>query len=227
MARDFDGANSRIVSTVTALATGDWTIGAWVLPDTTGEGAVGAIAHGEQAGTLHQRFRINTNNRLTANQNHATQQAASQSFDALTLGLWWAVFATYRASDQKIRLFYGGLDAAVIETSAYLAQTAGTGARTAGGNQFVVGNNNAQTVTWDGAIERAFMDAREWTVDEMELFRQGAIPLGSSTLRAFLPLDSPTSTQCEDLSGNGANGTATSLAVREGAPVPMQLGMAA
>lgn len=177
MAKDFNGTTSRITGTLASAldADADFTVGGWFNPDTTGEGTNGALLSlytaADAAIVLALRFATGTN--FKAILVHATTSADSVTTgNPVATGQWNAVFATYRASDNTMRIYVGDLDTPVAEVS-YGTQTVGVGTPTAGGVNVIVGNNSGQTWTHDGRIESPFIVPWEMRLDEMERFRHG------------------------------------------------------
>lgn len=225
MARDFDGVDDIITATVTAVDSGDWTIAAWCAPDTAGEGSFGNLFRVETSGGSFTQVVLMASaaRDVYAIQNFATTDALTRTSTVLTASAWACVVATYRDSDKKCRVYVGTLSAAMAEAS-YTTQTAGVGTRDTAGTVASIGSPPNTAETWDGKIGATCFDARQWTLDEMESFRQGLYPIPTSTMRGFWPLDSPTAAQAEDLSGNGAHGTVTGAIAAEGPPVAMRWG---
>lgn len=226
MSRQFDGVDDVITATITAMDSGDWTIAAWINPDNAGEGNLGQIVRTVLATseTAVQFFRFNGASRtLEAYQNYGTD-AVSLASTTVAATAWSCVVATFRASDAIIRIFTGDFDSAMAEV-AYTTQTAGAVTRVTGGVRVRIGAaTSVGAEDFDGYIANVVMDAREWTLGEMEAFRLGPRPVNTGTLRGFWPLDSPTASQIEDLSGNGATGTLTGAAVGNHPRIPMGWG---
>lgn len=221
MAKDFNGTTSRIEGTIAAYPAGDYTLGAWVLPDTTGEANNGGVLFLHAATSTRMTWRCATSQDFLVAQTHVTTTALSQtSGTPLVLGEWQVLFATYRASDLTLRLFRGDLDSAPAELS-YTSQTAGVGAVTTG-TGLVVGNNAIQTITWDGRIEDPFIVPWEMTLAEMERFRQGDRAVlyerGAPTFHGLLE------TTAVDLSPSRIALTETSVSTVEGSPVARSWG---
>lgn len=223
MARTFNGTTDIVAGTITAIADGDWTGGAWILPASAGEGNLGRIFDINDAGSGGVfNFFVTTGLVLSGQLHYATTDCASTSSTTFTASTWMCVFITHRASDNKARLFQGSQSVAVAET-AYTTQTAGVGAFTVAGTLAKLGNRTDAARTFDGRIHSEFLLPREMSVDEMEQFRLGdwgVLWNGTVIPRFFCPMDSPTAAQIEDLSGNSVAFTATGTTASEGAPVP-------
>lgn len=182
---DFDGSLSKIQGTIAVVSTGDWTMGAWVYADTSGEGTNGAIITNSLSDSAQVAFMLQ-GGKLRNVQGFSTTNADSRHDTAFPTGAWKCVVSTYRDSDKKVRLFIGDLSTAVAEISTYELQSAGVGTRSTGATAFVVGNGTLQSLTWDGRISRAFFTARELTVTEMNAFRTGTQPDSSDAdLRVY------------------------------------------
>lgn len=223
MARDFDGVDDIITSTVTAVDTGDWTLGGYFNPDTAGEGGFGILLCVQNGTALIQQLDFNDSTRkLFVAQPYSSTNAVAVTNEALAAAGWSACFCTFRASDAKMRAFIGTLSVPMAEAT-YSSQVAGVGTRTTGATTFNVGNRTAASSTFDGRIFRPFFWGRELSLAEMEAFRLGRQPVQDGSLRVFLPLDSPTGSQAEDLSGNGANGTVTGAVAADNPPIPYTL----
>jgi hypothetical protein len=177
MARDFDGARHRVPATVTAVDTGDWTMGAWINADSAGETSAGRVWCVTSGATDIQLVRVATNAAIATAQVFGTTNATTVTADnAYTLNVWTCVVATYRDSDKKCRVYLGTLATAMAEAS-YVggggAQTAGVGTRTTGGTNATIGNRAAEDRSFDGRLSRVFFTARELTLSEAERFRLG------------------------------------------------------
>lgn len=222
MARSFNGTTDKIQGTVTAADSGDWTIAAWIKPATAGEGSVGRVLQIETSGGTRIQtcyFDGGISGLLFEQMRGGAQTAASET-NVNWLNVWAVAVGCYRASDSLIRIYRGTLSSAMAEAT-YGVQRAGDGARTTGGTVAVIGNNAAASGTWNGLIGPVCFDVREWTLDEAEAFRQGRFPVSDGAMRLFCPLDSPTVSQAEDLSGNGVAFTATGTTLAEDPPVPL------
>lgn len=226
MSLDFNGTTSVVTADITAVDTGDWTQGAWVYPDSVGEINLGCIQNSETPGQLyrtHLLYDSSTTRKWYCEQQFSTTDARAYSATLLPLNQWSCVFAKYTDSDKKIYLYIGDLDSPVAEVTYNEAQVAGVGTRGTGATKWTVGSRLDTAITWDGAISRPFFDNRAWTTDEMEMFRQGHIPVNTTTntLRVFFPLDSANNTTTiKDLSGNNAHATnIASVSYREDPPI--------
>jgi len=177
VARSFDGTTSRITGTLAeAVPTdADYTIGGWFFPTTTGEGANGTLLSLYLAGNagIVGAVRFATGTDFKGVFVHSVTNADTTTSGApVATGQWNAVFCTYRASDQTLRIYHGDLDTPVAET-AYTAQISGVGTPTTGGVNVIVGNQSTQIWTHNGRIESPFIVPWEMTVPEMERFRHG------------------------------------------------------
>ena len=225
MSRLFDGVDDQTLGTITAIADSDWTMACWVYPLSAGEGSNGRLMSTYISGdTAAQVFRMGgVTLPLRAVQLHATTNATSVSVETLATSAWSLAIATYRASDNTMRIFIGTLSAAVVECT-YSTQTAGVGTFTTGGVDIRLGCRSTTDETFDGRIGPSVFDNREWTIPEMERFRSGLFPAPRSTVKAFYPLMSPTAAQAEDLSASGAHLTVTGATVAENPPVAFRWG---
>lgn len=193
MARDFNGSTSRITGTVTAINTGDWTIGAWMNADGLGEGSNGQILAAESGGSNRQNVRVLNTNAVVVNQNYSTTAAQSVSNNSVwTTGVDTCVIATFNTSDVKSRIYIGTRTTAMAEVSYASGPTAGVGTRGTGGTQLGIGDHNAADRSFDGRLSRVFLVPRLLTADEMERFRLGdwLVPLEGGTPRVYALLDS-------------------------------------
>lgn len=227
MSRLFDAVDDGIDLTMTAIDTGDITVGCWCYPTGAGESSNGTILqvnNGTPAVVLRFAFQDASRHLRAELQQSGGVGGISHSNETLALSTWAVIVATYRDSDDKWRLYIGDLDSVVAECT-YSLQQARTGTRLTGGTAAYIGKDGSGGRTWDGRISHVFHEAREWSIDEIERFRQGFVPVQSGSLRWYLPLTSPTVTQNEDLSGNGANGTVNSTpTLAEDPPVPINFG---
>lgn len=223
MARDFDGVDDIIAGTITAMADGDWTAGAWINADTAGEGNLGRIIQVDDgAGAHFVAFSLGAGPVARCAFAYTTTNALALSSTAVTAAVWTLNIATHRASDNTVRLYIGTIATAMAE-AAYTTQTAGVGTFDAVSTKAEIGNITDTSRTFDGRIHVPFLVPRELSVDQMEQFRLGDWSVlwnGTVIPRFFLPLDSPTAAQCEDLSGNGVAFTLTGAVIAEGPPVP-------
>lgn len=223
MARTFNGTTDLIAATVVDIGSSDFTMGAWVKASSAGEGSTGIILNLDTAdANTRCRLRIAASTLgLNAFVTMGTTAATTTTANSLVVtGTWQLAICTYTVADLKLRIYLGNLSTPVAECS-YTTQTAGAGTFGTGRTNMTIGNNRAANGTWAGDICNAFYTARLWSLDEMEAFRQGARPISTGSLKGFWPLDSPTNTQAEDISGNGANGIVTGCAVADHVPIPM------
>lgn len=160
--------------------------------------------------------------KVGAQQSFSTTAAFSLSSSTLASSTWYYIVVTFTASDQKMRTYIGTLSSPMAEV-AYTTQTAGVGTRVTGGTILTVGNTPNQDFSLAGRASAAFMESRLVSRDEMEAGRLGRRPIQSGSLKFFWPLDSPTASQVEDLSGSGVTGTLTGALVAEGPPIPYTL----
>lgn len=227
MSREFDGVDDLVTATVTAIDSGNVTVVGWIRPDTAGETSAGTIFNIETTGSASVSFVrfliLSTTLRLRAWHTFATTSADTRTTNVIPTAAWTCFVATFRASDGKWRIYLGSQSAPMVEAT-YDLQQAAAGTRTTAGVWATIGNNRATSVTYDGRIGHVAYDAREWTLVEAEALRLGSRPIQTGTLRGYWPLDSPTASVVEDLSGNGANGTLTGAVVAEEPPVPMSWG---
>lgn len=208
MAGLFDGANSIVTATLPqGLQSSDWTMGAWINPNSAGEGNIGIVL---QIGgsTVRQRFRFASSARpLVALQSRGTTGAQSQSTvgAAPAVGVWTLALATYRFSDDTCRLFTGTEKLPVTEM-AYGSQTAGVGTYASQITDLAVGNVAALSQTFDGSIAHVVIAAREWSLAEMDHFRRTGRPASMAGLLAWLPIIGAAATE-PDYSGQRSDGT--------------------
>lgn len=220
MARGFDGANSIVTFAIPDLS-GDKTIAAWVKPSSAGEGNAGIVFRGEiGTGTGYVLQIAGSTLTLRCDTNFDVTNSSTITTTTIPTGAWSLVVATYTASDKKWRIYVGSLSAPVAE-AAYSSQVAGSATPAAGVTSGMWGNGSNLAATFAGSIARGVLDARVWTLDDMERFRTGRMPAQSpaATVAVLHPLTSPTVGQAEDLSGNGRNGTVSTCTVDEEPPV--------
>lgn len=222
MARGFDGANSKIAGPTITNLLSDRTVAAWIKPTTVGEGGFGRIVRVEIGTGTAFEFSMATSLALRMSSNWDTVNSDAQTTNTLTASSWACVASAYRNSDKKWRIFLGNPTTAMAEGS-YGSQNAGSVSEITGGTNVMIGNRSDQTGTFDGTISRAAIWNRELSLYELELFRNGIIPLNG--LVTFLPLTSPTNTQVEDII-TMTSGTATSTSVTEDPPLKLMYGQA-
>lgn len=223
MARFFDGVDDKIAATITAVDTGDWTMGGWLYATGAGEAGFGIAMNVQGAGptTVQYMGTFNSATLYAAQGFTTTDASALQTVNGFAFNKWHCAFATYTDATRGIKLYRGDIAAAMAEVTYNALPVAGVGTRRTAGTTLGVGNNIATTQTWAGNIGHVMFARRLLTLDEMERFRQGARPVLSSAVMVIdWPLDSPTAAQAEDLSGNGVNGTVTGSTAVEGPPVP-------
>lgn len=210
MARDFDGVDDKITGTITAVDTGDWTMGLWPNVDGAGESGLGAFVSVETAAAATVQalqFASGGARNVLARQFSSGTTANTRSTTILATATLYLLIATFRASDGKCRIFYGTQTVAMAEMS-YDLQDVLTATRVTAGTVFVAENNSATTATTDGRESRLFFTARELGLPEMNDIRRGTQPTPDDTdLRVYWPLDDPNNVF--DLSGNGVTGTAS------------------
>lgn len=225
MALDFNGTTSKLAGTITAVDTGSWTMGCWVLFDSAGESSSGNLINIQSGGVLRQDlFLDGALTTLRTRQRYGTTTANSVANQTFSTGTWYCLFSTFRSSDSKIRIYFGTTSSDVAEV-AYTTQIAGVGTRSTGGTDCVIGNNTGQTVTHDGRLERVFFTNVELGLADMENYRQGDrfVAYDSTAAQRFiLPLTSPNAV-AEDLSGRDVAFTPTAVTAIEGPPVPWGL----
>lgn len=224
MARTFDGIDDTVTSTITGPSDGDWTQGCWFYAVGGGEGSIGSPMFGHVGGAARTVWRFTgAGLTLVTSQVYSTTNAQVTGSRAYPLNAWQCVFSVHRGSDNSLHQFWGTLANPVTEDT-YSATQSGVGTYTSGATTLVVGNNAANSSTWNGRIERPFWVPWEMTIGEMERFRQGSVSVlydhGKPII--FLPLTSPTASQAEDLSGNGANGTVVGATGSDSPPVPFR-----
>lgn len=221
MARDFNGTTSEIQATITPPPDGDWTMGAWVFGDTTGEGTNGQILFLNNAGTTKVTFRAAANTWILA-QVYSSTNAQVVTSSTWSLATWYCMIGTHTASDNSLDIWQGTTTAA-MQQATYSTDTLGVGTYDATGTNLRIGSNATSATTWDGRQERHFCVPWKMTSDEMERYRHGSLGVlfDHGQPQFLYPLDSPTAAACEDMSGRGANGTASNLTAAEGPPAPM------
>lgn len=188
-ARAFDGANTKVEATIAAMDSGDWTIAIWVKATSAGEGSAGrALGIATGGGTVCQIIRTNSAARTLLCRQVGSTNADATSTAALTASLWSCIVGTFRASDGKCRL-YLGTETTPMAEMAYASQTTLV-TRTTGGTAATIGNAPNQANTWDGALASPVIEAREWSLAEMDQYRRtGRPPSFGSALRAWWPLE--------------------------------------
>lgn len=203
---------------ITAINTGDWTIGGWFkLVTVVNGGRILDILTGGGSG-VQQLFMLTGPSRWVASQNYATAAATSVSNEVPVTGAWGLVFATHRASDAKTRIFIGDLTTAVAELT-YASQPAGSGTRTTAGVHAMAGDSAALNRPLDGAEARLVVATREWSLADMERHRKGLPPDPDGTVHLYWAMDSPLVTECLDASGHGWHGTVVGTSVVAGPPL--------
>jgi hypothetical protein len=227
MSRFFDANTERISGTITALDTGDWTFGCWVNVSNSGVGNTQAgqllrVIDGSSNNIHTVRFGGANDLHVVGIQGHATTNSEGSSTDPVSRNTWTCVVTTWRASDGNHRFYFGDRTTAMAQNTT-TSDVNPSGARRTGGTNCWIGNNQAAERWLDGSIARPFLVGRELALGEMEAFRQGNwfALFGDPTVKPsfYLPLDSPTASVAEDLSGNGVTFTVTGATVSDEPPI--------
>lgn len=187
----FDGVDDKIQATISAVDTGDWTIAAWCVPNSLGEGSLGRVfCAATSGGTVIQMLRMVSSGGFDvfeAFQAGSTNTTARSNNCPATFGRPYCVCARYLASTQKIELWWGTLTEPMVQQVLTTDTTGNT--RTTTGSVGIIGNNAGTSTSFDGQIGPIAFDNIYWTVANMENFRRtGRVPL-STELRAWYPLD--------------------------------------
>lgn len=212
MAIDFNGTTSKLENTGGTDFSAYTVISVlvWVYADTTGEGALGNVFHfPEDANSGNQGLRYHDATNMGWQSDRATTHG--QWKFAASTGQWNAVGLSYDntdvANDPVTRVNFASVTPS--------RENAPVGAALAPGSGYCVGNNTAQTRTWDGAIAHLQVFNVILTASEMDmgLRRPGSVRRG---LTMWLPMYD--ANHIQDWSGNVNNGTATALTTRDGPP---------
>jgi hypothetical protein len=189
------------IASVTALTTGDWTMGGWYNPVDAGGSNIGFMqgqANGSNPGTIVQRYQIGAAGlTVSATLIFNTTNAVSTTSTTMTANAWNCVIVTYTSSDKTLRIYMGTLASAMAQAS-YGTQTAGVGTANSNGTTLIIGDRQQADFDFNGKIARVFATQRVLSADEMERFRQGdwtALWNGTTTPLYYFPLDSANNSQ--------------------------------
>ena len=212
MAYNFDGVDDVITATITAVDTGDWTICAWVYPETRGELNQGSIFRVSTGAAVTRQALALTSSGMSTTQAYPSPTCIAIASSVPTLNSWSFVCGTFNSSTVHCALYLGTLTTAV-EALSLSTDTAGGGSRSTAGTSVTIGNNPDTTTTFDGSIEHAFFFKRLLSTTEMEAIRLGRRPAPDTTnLVCYYPLTA----DAKDRSGNGADGTVTGAVLASG-----------
>lgn len=159
---EFDGASGYINAlsgaAIDDLASGAFTVSAWITPDTVGEGGTGRIATKRSnvagaadnvGGWLFFTDATSSIGFITSDGAGGTQAQQRGADNAITLGARQHVLVTYNNSgDRKGHIYVGGSE---ITYDTDTAATGTVGSDAAG--DLLIGGNGDSTRTFDGLIE--------------------------------------------------------------------------
>ena len=214
MAYTFDGVNDVITATITAVDTGDWTIGAWMNPESRGQADAGRVISISSASNTLQEMQIDEDGTaiIEVMQDYNTTNANAEGDDAFNLNEWTIVFATFTESTKRCAIYTGTLTTPVTALPLSV-DVAGVGTRQTGGVTARIGNDRAEDNTFDGRLAGAFFAKRLLTLADMERIRLGErIYPDTTNLAGYWTLDA----DAKDRSGNGADGTVSGAVLSDG-----------
>jgi len=210
---EFNGSTSKLENTAANVLDGSdtMTIVAWIYATGTGEGSFGRVVqldHDDTSGAAISLRHANVVNQLQFQTRHSSGQGVWSI--AATDNQWNAVAVAYDKSSTSNHPTARVNFAAATVT--LLATPAGTKPTPTG---YCIGNRNQQDLTWSGRI--ACVQVFNTVLTDAQMDQAARIP-GSvkSGLRLYLPMQG--ASDVNDRSGNGLNGTATSLSTGTDGP---------
>lgn len=210
MSRTFATTANILGTGMTAIDTGDWTLGAWIRPSSLAQGQIVVVTDNPVTNAIHSLLIQSGSGDIRCFQNYGTTVASSISATGVvTTNTWYCVFGVFTASDSKCRIYVGTQAAAVAEVSYGTGPTAGTGTRLTAGTRPIVGNNNAGNIPSTCRVFEPFISASAWSAGQMAAFRTGTKPTASydSSLRLCWPLYG--TSVATDTSASNITGTIT------------------
>jgi hypothetical protein len=184
----------------------------WIYPDGQGEGSAGRIVvldEGEGNATLFISHN-NANNQLFIRKNPGAAGTAGQWTVPVTDGQFNAVAIALDYSGDNNPTARVNFASAVVTTT-----VAPVGIQDVPATGYSVGNNSAQTRTWDGKI--AYVQVLNAVLSDADADKALRSP-GSVTSNLRLYIRGLTSTDITDLSGNSFDATGTDLATGADGP---------
>jgi hypothetical protein len=209
LAIDYNGTTSKLENaTASGFDVDAFTILCFALADGQGEGGFGRIFCADEADNAFNMQHQNAANTLRFIYRRSVT-SGGWNFPA-TDGQWNAVALSYDRSstlnDPVVRVNFASVT--VTETDIP------DGTATAPNTGYCVGNNTGQTRTWDGGLAYLQFFTSILSADDMDK----GLRCPGSVAGALLYLKMEYATDVNDYSGNGLNGTGTSLGTRATSP---------
>ena len=175
-ALDFDGANTKIDCGSDFIGTSACTIEAWIYLDGWGEGGVSSqlgriLDNGNCKLTVNSDY-LSPNNNLLFQSITGAETVARSAANSLSLNQWYHIVVTRTSANPALaNLYINGVLSGTANQS--------SGTPTAGTTNVIIGNNNAQTLTFDGPIARVDIynevKSAAWALEDFQLYKPAFI----------------------------------------------------
>ena len=181
MARGFTGGDSdKLTATISAAASGAWSLGAWMFP--TADTGGGGVEVGDSAAMRGFRLYLDFSLRMEAYQRRSGGNGfiiRTSGHFHFTTSVWAFTVATCSGVDEEsaVRIYQGTISTGVAEmTDGGTAGGSGSGLDS-GGTALTVGNRLATPTTssFTGRIFAPFMVPWEMTTADMDQVRTGDV----------------------------------------------------